>query len=626
MSFLTPLYLAGAALIALPIILHLLRRDVALPVPFTAVSMLRKSPVDRSRTHRLRDLLLLVARVAALLLLAGSFARPYLAGAPSTGRTTVVAIDRSFSMAAPARFERARALARDAVDESSGDRIALVAFDDRAEVVSAAGTAADARAALAALKPGFGATRYAALFDKATELLMDEASGRVIVVGDLQKSGFDENDAVLPEGIDLQVRDAGADTSNLSVTNATIERRQVLATVRNFGARPRTTDVRVSADDRPLPARRVTIPAGDAVDVAFDAPPGVQRLAATLDDTEGYAADNERFVLAETRTLPRILIAGAAPPATSGFYLSRALLAEAEDGPDFDVRLVTGAALAATAADLLRDQSVIVILSTQGLDRRAGEALRSFLEGGGGLFIAAGPDVDPSVVSAVLAWQPPLVPRDMRNAGVLAATDLRHPVFRPFDAVAANFGQVTFERAWRLEASPVWRVVARYTNGGTALAERVGAGRVLLFTSDVDRKWNDFPLNPAFVPFAQEVARYLGARPPAVSNYLVADAPAGVAPRPGLVPRPGLLPQSAAPAGPGAAGSRTLAINVDPRESSVERVTPIEFQKLVARASGASQPRLVRLARQTEAQQNYWRYGLMLMLAALVVEAFVGSR
>src|SRR5438876_11795223 len=110
-SFLTPLYLAGAALVALPIILHLLRRDVAPPVVFTAVRLLKKSPVDRSRKHRLRDLLLLAARVAALLFLAGSFARPYLANAPATSRTTVVAIDRSFSMAAPARFERARALA-----------------------------------------------------------------------------------------------------------------------------------------------------------------------------------------------------------------------------------------------------------------------------------------------------------------------------------------------------------------------------------------------------------------------------------------------------------------------------------------------------------------------------------
>ena len=179
-------------------------------VPFTAVSLLRKSPVDRSRTHRLRDLLLLAARVAALLLLAGSFARPYLAGAPPTGRTTVVAVDRSFSMAAPARFERARALAREAVDQAQGDRIALVAFDDRADVVSAAGTAADARAALATIAPGAGATRYAALFDKAAELLMDEANARLVVVTDLQRSGFDENSAVLPEGIDLQVRDAGA--------------------------------------------------------------------------------------------------------------------------------------------------------------------------------------------------------------------------------------------------------------------------------------------------------------------------------------------------------------------------------------------------------------------------------
>ncbi|HMC77814.1 MAG TPA: BatA and WFA domain-containing protein [Vicinamibacterales bacterium] len=611
MSFLTPLYLAGAALVALPIILHLLRRDVAPPVPFTAVSLLRKSPVDRSRTHRLRDLLLLLARVAALLLLAGSFARPYVAGAPATGRTTVVAVDRSFSMAAPARFARAQTLAREAIDQAQGDRIALVAFDDRADVISAAGSAADARAALAALAPGAGATRYAAMFDKATELLMDEANGRLVVVSDLQRSGFDENTAVLPEGIDLQLRDAGAETSNLSVTGASIDRRRLVATVRNFGSRPRTTEVILTADDRPLPAKHITVAPGDAVDVPFEATADAGRLKAVIADADGYAADNERYALAEPRSLPRILMVGGGAAAENGFYLSRALLAEAEDGPDFDVRTVDGAAFSAMPPEQLRQQSVVMLLSTHGVDRAAGDRVRGFLTAGGGLFVAAGPDVDPAVVSALLGWQPALTVREMRNAGVLAATDLRHPVLRPFDAVAANFGQVMFERAWQVEASPAWRVVARYTNGGTALAERTGsAGRVLLLTSDVDRKWNDFPLNAAFVPFAQEVARYLGARPPAISTYLVADAPAGVPPRPGL----------------SSAGNRTIAVNVDPRESSVARVTPAEFQALVTRGAGASQPRAVRLAQQTEGQQNYWRYGLMLMLAALVVEAFVGSR
>jgi hypothetical protein len=70
MSFLFPAFLLGALAVAIPIVLHLLRRDAAPEVPFTAVRLLKNSPIERSRRRRLRDLLLLVARAAALLLLA----------------------------------------------------------------------------------------------------------------------------------------------------------------------------------------------------------------------------------------------------------------------------------------------------------------------------------------------------------------------------------------------------------------------------------------------------------------------------------------------------------------------------------------------------------------------------
>ena len=106
MSFLYPAFLAAALAIAVPIVLHLLRRDAAPEVPFTAVRLLRRGPVERSRRRRLRDLLLLAARVAAILLLAAAFARPYMAARGDAG-LRVVAVDRSFSMAAPGRFERA---------------------------------------------------------------------------------------------------------------------------------------------------------------------------------------------------------------------------------------------------------------------------------------------------------------------------------------------------------------------------------------------------------------------------------------------------------------------------------------------------------------------------------------
>lgn len=612
MSFLTPLYLGAAALVALPIVLHLLRRDVAPPVPFTAVHLLRQSVVDRSRRHRLRDLLLLAARVCALLLLAASFARPYIAGAVATGRTTVIAVDRSFSMATPSRTDRARALAREAIDAAAGDRIAVVAFDDRADVLAAPGTAAEAGAALGAVKAGFGGTRYATAFDKAAELLANEPQGRLVLVSDLQRGGFDAGGVTLPEGIDLVVRDAGVPVANLSVSAAALDpaHRRATAAVRNDSDLPRTANVRAAIGAAPAVTRRVTIPAGQAAQVVYEAPADATALRIAVDDADGYAADNERFAVIESHALPRILIATGAPSSTAGFYFSRALQAEAEEGAEFEVRTVTGAALAAMTPAQVQDYAMVAILATHGLDRRAGESLRAVLAGGGGIFIAAGPEVDASVLSALLDWRPALAPRERRQAGVLAATDLRHPVFRPFESLAANFGQVAFDRTWQIDTADAWRVVARYTSGAPALAERSGPGRVLLFTSDVDRRWNDFPLHPAFVPFAQEVARYLGARPAAPSSYLVADVPAGTPAVPGLVK----------------VGTRLVAINVDARESSGDRLTPAEFVARVARSSTDALPRVQRLARETEGRQNYWRYGLVLLLGTLVVEAFVGSR
>jgi hypothetical protein len=601
-------------LIGLPIVLHLLRRDVAPPLPFTAVNLLRRSAVERSRKHRLRDLLLLAARVTALLLLAASFARPYIAGAAPTAKTTVIAVDRSYSMSAPGRRDRARALAREAADAvQRGDRVAVVAFDDRADVVAPAGAVADARAAINGIEPGYGATRYAAAFDKAAELLANEEHGRLVIVSDLQRTGFDSTGAVLPEGIDLSVRDAGARISNLSVSAASIDggRRVATATIRNSGEEARTTDVRMVVEQRAPVARHVSIPANDAVDVTFDAPADARRVTFSVEDASGYPADNLRFGVYEARGLPKVLILTGGPASTAGFYLTRALLADGGEGPDFDVRAVGGSAFTALPDSDIRDQSVVALLSTHGLDRRAGERLRAYLAAGGGLFVAASADVDPTVLSTLLDWQPQLVPQDVRRPRVLAATDLRHPVFRPFAAVAANFGQVLFDRAWSIDSGNGWRVAAQFTDGSPALIERVqSGGRLMLFASDVDRRWNDFPLHPTFVPFTQEIARYLGARPAASSALLVSDVPAGMPPVPGFAQ----------------IGTRAVAVNVDPREASADRLTPIEFQKLVTRTAAGAQARVNRVARETEGQQNYWRYGLMLLMATLVVEAFVGSR
>src|SRR5687768_3778438 len=109
-SFLSPLFLIGAIAAAVPILLHLFHRKTEVVIDFPSVSLMKRAPVQQHRRRRLRELLLLALRVAALILLAVSFARPYLAGAaaPATAPLTVIAVDTSMSMSAPGQFGRAR--------------------------------------------------------------------------------------------------------------------------------------------------------------------------------------------------------------------------------------------------------------------------------------------------------------------------------------------------------------------------------------------------------------------------------------------------------------------------------------------------------------------------------------
>ena len=99
LGFLAPAFLAGLLAVAVPIALHLFRRRTDKVIDFPAVQMLPQAPVARQERRRLRDLLLLALRVAALVLLAVSFARPYIAGSDTAvgGGATIVAVDVSLS-------------------------------------------------------------------------------------------------------------------------------------------------------------------------------------------------------------------------------------------------------------------------------------------------------------------------------------------------------------------------------------------------------------------------------------------------------------------------------------------------------------------------------------------------
>jgi aerotolerance regulator-like protein/VWA domain-containing protein len=624
LSFLSPLFLAGAAVAAVPIVLHLLKREPEARVKFAAVKLLKRAPVEHTQKRHLRQLILLALRITALVLLALAFARPFFAtgAALATSGVTVVALDTSMSVSAPGRFERAKQLAKDAIGRvPAGDLVGVVTFADEAEIV--ARPSADrvlAASAVDEAPAGYGATRYRAALSAASQHL-NGRKGTIVVVTDLQENGWDAGDrALVPEGTTIEVADVGAMPSNLAVTAIRPLADRIVATVHNAGPRARDARVHLAIDDRP-PAT-VTVPLGpnQTGEATFAGAPRGTSATVAVDDGEGIAADNVRYAVLGGANRPSVLVVSTSGDLSrDAFYVQHALAAGAPGSAAFQVQGVGGTQLTTWSEDRLGGYAAVFLLSTRGLERRGRELLASYARGGGGMLVAAGTDVDGSIVGDVLGAGSTLSVVTATGATrpgprALAPTDVRHPVFHPFAGNAATLGFVTFQNAARVGGSAC-QTLARFTTGDAALLEcPSGDGRALVLASDLNNRWNDFPLHATFVPFLHEVVRYLASTRAHASEYFVGDAPAGVRRTPGL-------------ATIDAAGvQRRIAVNVDPREADPARISVEDFQSAVTRlkSEGGVEARVE--ARQQEDRQHLWQYALALMAVLLAVEGLLAAR
>ena len=221
LSFLVPAFLVGGLAVLVPLVLHLRRRERLPRLPFSDIRFLRGVPLEQARRRRLREWLLLALRVAAVLLFALAFARPFLNdtddAAFAAQPATVVLIDTSFSMSAPVQLAPARALALEAIDAvPDGHLVGVVAFDTRTRVVAELGERRAARSAVEAVAPGVRGTRYADGL-AAAGAMIGTRDGRIVVVTDLQAGGWHAGDGLVPPGVDVIVRDVGRPDGNLAI-------------------------------------------------------------------------------------------------------------------------------------------------------------------------------------------------------------------------------------------------------------------------------------------------------------------------------------------------------------------------------------------------------------------------
>jgi VWA domain-containing protein/aerotolerance regulator-like protein len=673
MSFLNPLFLLGIAALAAPVIVHLVRRTKAQRIEFPSLMFVRRVPQRTIRRRQFQNLLLLLLRSLAFLLLVLAFVRPYFGSgqAETAGqRANVILLDTSFSMRYDNRFERAKERARAAIEQfSSGDRSALVTFANGYEVQN--GFTADLnqlKSVLANLQPGSGSTDYIQAL-RAAEGMFKEAGAadkNIILISDFQGSGRNPAEAAyrLSKEIKLTTIDLGEPESpNLAIPEVTVQpliyqpkyTERLTARIANYSDAAKSgVRVEFQLNDRTVEKREIKIAARDATTVdftGFNLNEGDNRAVLQVEG-DNFSFDNRRFfTLRRADQLNALVIEAATRGRGESFYLRNALTT----GENLPFKVESKSAGAVNPTEIANNR--VVILNDPGsISQALAAQITRFLEGGGGLIISVGPHTEPDAFNR--AFQN-IAPAQLEEAVQLrgdyvSMSEIKtdHPIFEVFRqsgrlSAARVFG---FHRAVPREQASV---LARFENGNPALIESShGSGRVLLFTSTLDASWNDLPLTPIYLPLVRQMTRYLGEREESASHLLgetftlaaakdgslpAIDDPSGRRVTDRKQTATGELIVNAGEPGfyhlryPGI--SKYSAVNLDGKESDLAKLNLEEFvasltgaDPAATQAAGVTSGERKLSDEEVESRQHAWWTLLALSLLLFIAEAILARR
>ena len=691
MAFLAPLFLAGLLAVGLPLWLHRFARDTRTKQPFASLMLLEQSRIQQSREHTLKYWVLLALRILLLLLIALTFAQPLLPWhtpplEAQDRKLHVIVMDTSLSMQQGDRWQKAVEKAQSLIGAMKpSDQGIMVSADSRVRVVAGpvSGSNAEAlRSAVATLKPGFSRLDYGMLMTSAPSWLGTERLKTDLhVVTDLQKSATPLQFADLepPAGVTLVLDKVGTSPATNqyvkslgpSAKDANVFEVRV-AGLAAPGA-PRT--VVLSIDGKEKGRKQLTPPrepapptpdlsAGSAAVLASDAEPeqapapadtsssalfpdlnlgaGAHRATVSLEPADALPQDDQFFSVIEHRE-PRALIIGASASADDVSYFAAAV--GALTNPRLAVERTGSDAISQRA---LADYSALVVSDVGVLSGASVSAIQHYLEGGGTVLMTLGPRaarLDKIPLSGHVRAERNLNAQGGGWTGRVSSVEQSHPALRD----AQGWRSVRFFRYVAVEPQDGDAALIRFEDGRPLLIERhVGAGRLLVLTSPLDREWNDLAIHPLFVRFIGEAARYLTSAAAAPNALVGSVLPLGVNASNGAqvfdprgrratalgdtTERPRILAdQVGFYEVRGGGRSDWIAVNADPRESDLSPLSAdsvsqwTRMQKPMVPAATAPTQTAQAAAGDGANQKSIWPWLLLIAVTLAFIEPLVAN-
>jgi len=557
MNFLNPWILLGALGIALPILAHLINRFEVQHTDWAAMRFLNRDVRVRSRQIKLRDLLLLILRCVALLLLVLALSRPAWTGdaswLPGERRAgVVIAIDSSFSMGqgeeGATRFDAALKRVEVITGKlAPGDPVTLVMLggDHRVVLRNMAYQRERFAEALQAQTPSPEALDLGSVSKLLAELAADMEAPRkeIYLITDGQTRDWKQPSAQLRQGLaglgvdaEVFIVPVPGDPANLAVTDLELvsgvlrqgSTARYQATVRNFGLSPvaniavqcRVDDVQIDSKTIPL------IKPGASESVSLFVPfhnAGPTRITAEITG-DLLAADNIRRTVAVVRDRISVLCVDGSS-GDAGRLVLAALLARADgaQSEDYTVRAVPWLSL---PAENLDEVDVLIFADVPEITAEQAVQLERFVRQGNGLVWFAGDNIkagawNERAASGENALLPARIGPVVNTSDTLGAGQPLDPempdhnVCLPLLSLPEDlFNETRFLRRIEVEPRPSSFTVMQLAGSGAPilLEQSLGRGHVFMFTTTAEIAWNNMALTPVFPMVMQQIVTYLAGR------------------------------------------------------------------------------------------------------------------
>lgn len=528
---------------SIPILIHLLTRRQQKHVRFSAVYLLsqsQKRSIKKSNPNRLLLLLLRCMGIALLsLALAGpffSFGDAFRSNAPSS---YVFIVDDSFSMRSRIKektlFESAIQFLSNLltkIPEGSEFSLVLASHPARTDQDWIAQKNSFEKL-IHGLQPSYQTTDIGHAFEKATHLLStaSKKEKNLILLTDMNENGWDKE--VFSEvssllNTPLQIFDFSTlaiiknqvSVESVEIHQEFLARSRILkikTKIKNHSQSSQRLPVSLIFDKKIEKETLIDVPVGQTITKEFSIPlhSGDAIRGKIKAGEDALATDDIRYFSHQPNQNIKVLVVDGDPGTVShqseSFYLERALNPFSVSVSHIDPTVST---LAELPLRNLSDFSVVIFANVRELPVGYELKLENFVLHGGALIFGMGDQINAKYYNEKLGN---LLPVTLEAVQKFKKTHLlfennQHPVMQAFSAkTIKEMKEIPFHSIYTIQTrdEKSFKVASWFTNKNPAILESdSGKGKVIVFLSSLDRDWNDFPIQPTFLPWIQRWTQY----------------------------------------------------------------------------------------------------------------------